>query len=276
MDLDHNDVISDLLKKWFLTNKAEWNKNKQVTPYEPLPTMNSTLVTVALMVIALSYSEGRRFFHLASKRCLDAEGCGNIGQGSVQARLDQTCSKAQDCTVNNTECRYGSCHCLGGFYGSNCERIHKYHTVQVHEIVTIEDHPWVIVNQSCLTSGAANESSCRHTPCYTGFLVDLLQKIDKHVGGNLENCTIQEVSTFGNNSNLNRTFTKDDVFEILAGNGTDIGLAAFSGFSMKYLKIQTSYHFIWNLLRKPSNRTNDEIAIGFPKGSKADDSISYA
>ncbi|OXA53670.1 hypothetical protein Fcan01_11138 [Folsomia candida] len=78
--------------------------------------------------------------------------------------------------------------------------------------VVVADHPWIIVNQSCLSSGYMNTTSCRYSSCYTGLLVDLLHVMGKHGGHNLDNCTIQEVSAF---RSRNRSFTKNDVIGIL-------------------------------------------------------------
>ncbi|OXA41951.1 hypothetical protein Fcan01_23285 [Folsomia candida] len=77
-----------------------------------------------------------------------------------------------------------------------------------------QDHPWVIVNESCLSQAMTAASSCRHTTCYTGFLIDILHTIDKRLE-NLNNCTIQ-VETF---SNLSQPFSKNDLITVVERGG---------------------------------------------------------
>ncbi|OXA46074.1 hypothetical protein Fcan01_19153 [Folsomia candida] len=90
----------------------------------------------------------------------------------------------------------------------------------------VEDHPWVISNASCLSSEkTVAKSSCRHSPCYSGILFDLLRSADE-VGKFLDNCTITEVTSVGRFKS--GTWTKNSIMDHLAGNKTDLALAIFN------------------------------------------------
>ncbi|XP_035700478.1 uncharacterized protein LOC118433042 isoform X2 [Folsomia candida] len=138
----------------------------------------------------------------------------------------------------------------------------------IHKIVTMEDHPWVIVNRSCLSSGNVNKTSCRSSPCYTGFLVELLHAMYQYGGRNLDNCTIQEVSAFRSNQNSNGSFTKDDVMNIVSGEEADLALVPINA-SRGYKNIRKTYPVAMNI------KMNDYYSLVFPYNSKLADSLNY-
>lgn len=73
----------------------------------------------------------------------------------------------------------------------------------------------MILNQTCLSSKKMSALSCRHSPCYTGLLIDILRTIDLEYH-NLENCTIQGIETFGNFTNTGRRMiTRNDTARLM-------------------------------------------------------------
>ncbi|OXA46076.1 hypothetical protein Fcan01_19155 [Folsomia candida] len=127
------------------------------------------------------------------------------------------CNSTSRCQKQGMYCWEGVCQCppnkapimLRGEL--RCREI-----VQIKRISTIEDHPWVISNASCLSSEkAVAKSSCRHSPCYSGILVDLLRSADED-GKFLDNCTITKVSSVGRFKS--GAWTNNSIMDHLAGN----------------------------------------------------------
>ncbi|XP_035704939.1 glutamate receptor 1-like [Folsomia candida] len=134
---------------------------------------------------------------------------------------------------------------------------------QIRKIVTIEDHPWVIKNETCLKT--TSNTSCR-SPCYTGLLFDLLHKIDAELK-NLNNCKIHEVDSYGV---LNKTVKAwSGLIGSIANNKSDLALAPLNSTQVKNSGIKLSSPFINNKAK------NNTLALGFPKGSKIEKAFSH-
>ncbi|OXA45997.1 Vesicular glutamate transporter 3 [Folsomia candida] len=123
-----------------------------------------------------------------------------------------------------------------------------------------EDHPWVISNASCLSSKkTVAKSSCRHSPCYSGILVDLLRSADED-GKFLDNCTITEVTWVGQFKS--GAWTNNSIMDHLAGNKTDLGLAIFNQPTLSP-HVKAAVHFESILVGNYKN--NVALGIAFPK-----------
>ncbi|XP_035713057.1 uncharacterized protein LOC118437791 [Folsomia candida] len=150
-----------------------------------------------------------------------------VAVGSHSDDLAPHCNSTSSCKVHGMYCQKGVCQCRPNMapvvaqWELRCRDI-----VQIKRISTIEDHPWVISNASCLSSEkTVAKSSCRHSPCYSGILFDLLRSADE-VGKFLDNCTITEVTSVGRFKS--GTWTKNSIMDHLAGNKTDLALAIFN------------------------------------------------
>ncbi|OXA54161.1 hypothetical protein Fcan01_11483 [Folsomia candida] len=128
-----------------------------------------TFSTVFLLIFGLQY---------------EAAGSPNkatVTNGGID--YNERCTLKDKCKYTNTSCIDGICQCQPGhairLRGKQflCAEI-----IQIHNIVTIEV---IDVNKSC-----------RNSSCYSGFLVDLIRKIDQDMR-NMNNCTITEVSSIG-------------------------------------------------------------------------------
>ncbi|XP_035701722.1 uncharacterized protein LOC110862759 isoform X2 [Folsomia candida] len=131
--------------------------------------------------------------------------------------------------------------------------------VQIGRISTIEDHPWVISNASCLSSKMAVAKSCRQSPCYSGILFELLRSADED-GKFLDNCTITEVSSLGRFQS--GAWTKNSIMDHLAANKTDLGLAIFNEPTLSQ-DVKAAVHFESILVG--DSRYNISLGIAFPK-----------
>ncbi|XP_035711866.1 uncharacterized protein LOC118437147 isoform X2 [Folsomia candida] len=124
----------------------------------------------------------------------------------------------------------------------------------------MEDHPWVIVNRTCLKSPDITALSCRHTTCYTGLLIDLLHVIDTQYS-NMDNCTILGIETFGKPTNAGRSLTKNDTADVVGRGEADLALVTpGNGNTTNYKKFQPDAAFY-------------ALSLGFPKGSEFPDGI---
>ncbi|XP_021960656.2 uncharacterized protein LOC110856484 [Folsomia candida] len=166
------------------------------------------------------------------------------------------------CPLDYTSCLQGVCQCPPNTapvmlqWKTYCGDI-----VQIKRISTIEDHPWVISNASCLSSKkeAVAKSSCRHSPCYSGILVDLLRSADED-GKFLDNCTITKVSSVGRFKS--GTWTNNSIMDHLAGNKTDLGLAIFNQPTLS-AEVKAAVHF--ESVVVGDYRYNISLGIAFPK-----------
>ncbi|XP_035711990.1 uncharacterized protein LOC118437215 isoform X2 [Folsomia candida] len=137
----------------------------------------------------------------------------------------EKCRPTDICKGNNATCRDGFCECMDGLYyqyaelSGDCKGY-----AQIRRILTTDDHPWMILNQTCLSSKKMSALSCRHSPCYTGLLIDILRTIDLEYH-NLENCTIQGIETFGNFTNTGRRMiTRNDTARLMDRWDADLAL----------------------------------------------------
>ncbi|OXA48006.1 hypothetical protein Fcan01_17457 [Folsomia candida] len=124
------------------------------------------------------------------------------------------------------------------------------------------DHPFVIVNESCLSSQVDTASSCRHTSCYTGLLIDLLHQIDGKIK-NLNNCTIQGVEKFGNLSNKGSSLSKNDTVEIIERGEAEVALVALE--NVHLYKVIRVLSFIERI---KGTEFPYMLSIGFPTSSE--------
>ncbi|OXA47989.1 hypothetical protein Fcan01_17319 [Folsomia candida] len=173
------------------------------------------------------------------------------------------CLPSNTCIDKNSTCRNGSCSCSEGFYycwwnwPPQCVEYTK-----IQRIVTMEDHPWVIVNRTCLKSPDITALSCRHTTCYTGLLIDLLHVIDTQYS-NMDNCTILGIETFGKPTNAGRSLTKNDTADVVGRGEADLALVTpGNGNTTNYKKFQPDAAFY-------------ALSLGFPKGSEFPDGYNF-
>ncbi|XP_035711775.1 uncharacterized protein LOC118437093 [Folsomia candida] len=148
------------------------------------------------------------------------------------------CEPTDTCAGKDMTCRNGNCVCAKGYTGAY--RCHEY--TQIHRIITIEYHPWVIVNESCLSSRVKTASSCRHTTCYTGLLIDLLHKVDNEIKI-LNKCTIEGVEMFDDVSNTYRSFGKNDTVDVIVRGEADMALAAIDDRDDEWLAVSIHVKF---------------------------------
>ncbi|OXA46008.1 uncharacterized protein LOC110856483 [Folsomia candida] len=171
------------------------------------------------------------------------------------------CNSTSRCQKRGMFCWEGVCQCPPNtapivFRGQlRCRDI-----VQIKRISTIEDHPWVISNASCLSSKkTVAKWSCRHSPCYSGILVDLLRSADED-GKFLDNCTITEVTSVGQFKS--GTWTNNSIMDHLAGNKTDLGLAIFNEPTLSP-HVRAALRFKSIFVGNYENKT--DLGIAFPK-----------
>ncbi|OXA46006.1 hypothetical protein Fcan01_19164 [Folsomia candida] len=172
-----------------------------------------------------------------------------------------TCNSTSICPNHEVFCSEGVCRCPPNKAPVMIRwDLHCRDIVQIKRISTIEDHPWVISNASCLSSKkAVAKSSCRHSPCYSGILVDPLRSADE--GGKfLDNCTITEATSVGQFKS--GTWTNNSVMHHLAGNKTDLGLAIFNEPTLSP-HVRAAIHFESILVGNYRNQV--ALGIGFPK-----------
>ncbi|XP_021965930.1 uncharacterized protein LOC110861130 [Folsomia candida] len=181
----------------------------------------------------------------------------------------QHCKPTDTCKYKNTGCINGICQCKAGYVLATYNgQILCLEIVPIHNIATVEDHPWVIKNETCLDSPDADRT-CRSS-CYTGFLVDILRIMDKEFK-NLDNCTITEVDSFGTlDSSSDPPAWKSGLMSIVANNQTDVAMAAFNASKID-VEVRKVMRYSTPFVSNPYKRA--QFALGFPLSSKAGSQI---
>ncbi|XP_035713990.1 uncharacterized protein LOC118438215 [Folsomia candida] len=144
----------------------------------------------------------------------------------------RNCTTTEQCFTPQSICLNGTCQCSPDYiheFFQGYIHICKEETGQIEGIVIIEDHPWVIKNETCLQTESEDvASSCRDSPCYSGLLIDVLHQIDENVKI-LENCTLQLIQQERNDSagsiNRNQPGWTDEMLSTIKLNETDLVLA---------------------------------------------------
>ncbi|OXA48509.1 uncharacterized protein LOC118437010 [Folsomia candida] len=167
------------------------------------------------------------------------------------------CTPGDHCAWKNTACIDSTCRCQSGYEHLKHNDIHFCEEpIQLRNIATIEDHPSLIRNQTCLNSKTKSPNSCRASPCFTGFLIDLICKIDHEIK-NLDNCTITVIK-LANKSSSVRTAR---ILKLLKQNKTDLILTPFNFLRNPnpYKKVMLdSAPFVWNAEKSVY------LSLGFP------------
>ncbi|OXA48510.1 hypothetical protein Fcan01_16323 [Folsomia candida] len=153
--------------------------------------MKPVALSISLVFLLLGIS-GQVKSSATSQPQPDAVNPGTNGEIAFKGK----CSPTDKCKYANVSCIDGICQCKQGQFFTALMRDQQgcFDIVQIHNIATVEDHPRVIINQTCLQSPERN-NSCR-SPCYTGLLVDVIRMIDNEIK-NLENCTVTEMDSVG-------------------------------------------------------------------------------
>ncbi|XP_021953189.1 uncharacterized protein LOC110850007 isoform X2 [Folsomia candida] len=210
-----------------------------------------TFSTVFLLIFGLQYEAG-------------SPNKATVTNGGID--YNERCTLKDKCKYTNTSCIDGICQCQPGhairLRGKQflCAEI-----IQIHNIVTIEDHPWVIKNETCLKSSSVDKS-CRNSSCNSGFLVDLIRKIDQDMR-NMNNCTITEVSSIGSlDSSTNPPTWKTGIMAIVANNQTDLAMAPFGVKHLRVPELGKIMRFSAIFVHNTISATN--FMFGFPLASE--------
>ncbi|XP_035711716.1 uncharacterized protein LOC118437052 [Folsomia candida] len=223
--------------------------------------MKPVALSISLVFLLLGIS-GQVKSSATSQPQPDAVNPGTNGEIAFKGK----CSPTDKCKYANVSCIDGICQCKQGQFFTALMRDQQgcFDIVQIHNIATVEDHPRVIINQTCLQSPERN-NSCR-SPCYTGLLVDVIRMIDNEIK-NLENCTVTEMDSVGTlDTSSDPPSWNTGLMAIVAKKQTDLALVPFN-VSKQRPEIKTILDYSSLIIRNPHQNTY--LTIGLPHLSRA-------